>query len=636
MLKIFKFHKEKRRSFHDFSQELSSRRAFLLGAGKIILTSSLLGRLYYLQVLESEHYKILSEGNRIRLKLTAPLRGILLDRQGKKLTLNTQNFQLLLNREGSPNPKESIEKIQSLVALYEEDLKRAVKHMKQTPNSIPTPLKQGLTWEEVCVLEGSLSDIPGISVEEGVTREYPHGEILGPILGYIQPISETDTLYKTYLRLPHFKIGRSGLEKMYDTVLSGKPGIRQVEVNARAREVREISHTPAQAGQTIALTLDLELQKFIYTRLSQHKSAAMVVMDAETGDVLAMVSFPSFDPNLLTEGIDSQSWKSLRSNPYGVLLNKAVSGQYAPGSTFKMIVALAGLHSGLLNPKETVFCSGSLALGSHNFGCWARKKGGHGPCSLVNALSGSCDIYFYKMAEKIGPNPIAAMAQRFGLGHITPLNFHNEKPGLIPTTQWKEKKFGTKWTLGETYNFGIGQGYALTTPLQLAQMTARLATGVCVSPRFHNPLQSPFHDPLQNPLHPHESPLPEFPSLNLHPKHLTLVREGMYRVVNGPQGTAMRSMIMDPHFKMAGKTGTSQVVGLGKGYQRQNRSGATLAQEEYKEWLHKDHALFVGYAPHHDPRYALAVVVEHGGGGSSVAAPIAKDVLSYLYERGEG
>lgn len=582
-----------------------TRRALILGAGKAALASTLLGRLYYLQVLKSDHYKTLSEENRIKLELTPPLRGLLLDQYGVKLALNSQHFQLLLNREETRNVHETIEKVKKIIPLYENDLEKAFKQMKRVPRFVSVPIKQGLTWKEVSLIEVRLMDLPGIYVEEGVARDYPYGEILAHTLGYVQPIAESDTIEKKFLRLPNFKIGRAGLEKMYDERLRGEPGIREVEVNAYHREVRELSHRPSQPGLDMKLTLDFEVQKFAYERLSQTRSAAAVVMDVRTGGILVMATSPSFDPNLFTDGINQENWKQLTSNPYGVLINKTTSGQYAPGSTFKPMVALAALESGLIHPNDIFVCTGGINLGNRRFRCW--KRSGHGPRNMLTGISSSCDVYFYNVAMKVGVDRIASMAHKFGLGQKTKMDFYNEKPGLIPSTDWKRKHYGRAWLKGETLNTGIGQGYALSTPLQLAQMAARLATGKEVSPTFY----------LENDSEP-------FSKIDIKPEHLAIVQEGMYRVVNGPEGTAMSSMIHEEGMRMAGKTGTSQVVSL------QGAEKAKALHDEFLRWKHEDHALFIAYAPTQSPRYALCVLVEHGGGGSRAAAPIAKDILLYL------
>lgn len=593
----------KTKRFYSFT-----RRALIVGVSKIALASTLLGRMYYLQILQSDHYKTLSEDNRIKLKLTPPLRGLLLDQYGTKLAVNSQEFQLTLNREEAKDTEVVLEKVRKLITLDESDLEKAFKQMKRLPKFFPVPIKTGLTWKEVSMIEARLRDLPGILVEEGVTRDYIHKDMLSHTLGYVQPIAESDTIDKKFLRLPNFKIGRAGLEKMYDDYLRGNPGIREVEVSATHREIREVTYTPSEKGIDMDLTLDFEVQKFTFERLSKEKSAATVVMDVTTGGVLVMASTPSFDPNLFTEGIDQKNWKRLTENKYGILMNKATSGQYAPGSTFKMMVALAALENGIISPNDRIVCSGGVNLGSHRFKCW--KRGGHGARNMFNGIANSCDVYFYRLAERVGVDRIAETAKKFGLGMRTELKFHNEKPGIIPSVAWKKKRYGQNWYKGETLNTGIGQGYVLTTPLQLAQMTARLATGLQVTPTFYLGKKTPAFD-----------------KLDIDPKNLEIIQEAMYQVVNGPGGTAMRSMIREEGMKMAGKTGTSQVVSLTR---------AQLASKRYRDpyilWRHKDHALFVAFAPYHKPKYAIAVLVEHGGGGSRAAAPIAKEIMLYLQQ----
>lgn len=576
-----------------------NRRAFLLGLGKGALSTALLSRMYYLQIMEAKHYHTLSEENRIKLKLTAPERARLLDRFGKPLAVNTQNFQLVINGEEAKPERKTIAKLQELFEIEDEEIEAYFAQRHRVPRFYPIALKEQLTWEEVAKFEIHVRNYPGVTVEEGLVREYPEKEAICHYLGYVQPIAETDDIDKKYLKLPKFRIGRSGVEKMLDEDLRGKPGLREVEITAGLREIREVSNTPPLNEPDKKLALDLDLQKFTYERLSKERSASCVVMDIRDGGILACASYPAYDPNMFVDGISKDYWKELQQNEYGILLNKCMSGLYAPGSTFKLMVALAGLEAGTINPDEVIYCSGGTRLGAHYFRCW--KPGGHGPRVLDTAITGSCNVYFYEMARRVGIDRLAAMAHRMGYGSVSDLNFPNEKAGVVPSTEWKREHYNRPWTAGETFNSGIGQGYVLVTPFQQAIVAARIAAGgKKVIPSL---LKS-------------DEPI-EFESLGLNPDHVRRVQMGMIHVVNEPGGTAHHVCIKEPGMEMAGKTGTSQVVGGDKG------KGTGI-------WKYQHHGLFIGFAPIQDPKYVVSAVVEHGGGGARAAAPLGRDVMLKL------
>jgi len=598
---------------------LFTRRALFMAGGQAALMSVLAGRLYYLQVLQSDQYTMMSDENRMNIRLLAPLRGRILDRRGVEVASNRQNFQVILIREQSKDVEQTLERLAELVPLSDTDKFRVLKETRRKRGFVPIPVMENLTWEEFSRINAYSPELPGIQLEVGETRFYPYGPLYAHIVGYVGPVAEHDL--KTaepdpLLELPEFPIGKNGIEKYYDLSLRGSAGTSQVEANAFGRVIRELKRQEGEPGNDLELTIDTRLQKYAVERMGE-ESAAAVILDIHTGDVLSLVSVPSFDPNSFTTGIGAKEWKGLQSNPKHPLSNKAVSGQYPPGSTFKMMVALAALESGVITSDYSVFCRGFITLGKSRFHCW--KRGGHGRLTLLGAIEQSCDVYFYEIARKVGIDKIAEMANRFGLGEKLGLDLKGEMPGLIPSTAWKQAVRGERWQVGDTYNAGIGQGYVLTTPLQLAVMTARLANGgIAVTPRI---VKQPMNISDEGEeLDPVPTDKPE--AMGISKSALDVVLRGMFAVVNGKKGTARRAKIKTKGWDMAGKSGTAQVRRI---TMKERKTG--MLKTEETPWEYRDHALFVAYAPFDNPRYAVSVVVEHGGSASKVAAPIARDLL---------
>jgi penicillin-binding protein 2 len=585
-----------------------SRRVALLGAAKLGLASLLVGRLHYLQVIEAEEYEMLAEENRINYILLPPRRGRILDRRGQDLAVNRQNYRVGLVPEQTPNIDRTLAKLSDYLPGVEGQVKRILRDIGRQRGYMPVLVAENLSWEEFSRINVALADLPGIFTDVGETRWYPHGPMTAHSVGYVAAVAENELSEdEPMLSLPGFRIGKSGIEKLRDIGLRGKAGNSKVEVNAYGRVIRELARKEGQAGQDIATSIDLDLQRFASERFGE-ESGASVVMDVQTGEVLSLVSTPSFDPNLFNPGIAARDWVALNRHPRKPLVNKAVAGIYPPGSTFKMLVALTGLESGLVGPDFHVSCHGKISLGDHDFHCW--KKGGHGSLTMVDAIKQSCDCYFYEVARRVGVDRLAEICNRFGLGVTVGLDLPGEKPGLIPTQAWKKATFGQPWTEGETLVVGIGQGYVVATPLQLAVMTARLASGLAVKPRL---LRASPAEVLAG-----------SPKLQVLAANLAIVRRGMDAVVN-QGGTAGRSRITEAGMEMAGKTGTSQVRRISKAERMTRvRKGHELPWEE------RDHALFVAYAPVGAPRYAISVIVEHGIAGSTAAAPIARDILLEL------
>jgi len=602
-------HKEKAKVF--------SRRALMLGGAQAALMSVLAGRLYYLQVIHSDEYTMLADENRMNIQLLAPLRGRIVDRFGVEIASNRHNYRVILIPEQTSSIEKTLDALAQFVPEEQIDRERIRKEASKKRSFVPIPVLDNLSWDEFAQINVNSPYIPGIQMDVGATRNYPYDELFAHIVGYVGAVSEKDLQKQEpdpLLELPEFRIGKSGVEKSYDTVLRGKAGLSRLEANAYGRIIRELDRREGTPGSDVVLTIDKQLQEFAAKRMGI-ESAAAVIMDIHSGDILSMVSVPAFDPNAFAGGISIKDWKALVSNPKRPLGNKAIAGQYPPGSTFKMIVALAALEHGVISDSYQTFCRGHTNLGKHRFHCW--KRGGHGKLNLENAIAQSCDIFFYDIARKVGVDRIAEMANRFGLGEKLDLDILGEKSGLIPTKNWKMAVQGVRWQTGETYNTGIGQGYVLTTPLQLAVMTARLANGgKAVLPRL---TRSRHGDASGGSNLLSEKSTPD---IGVNQAALKTVLRGMNKVVNGKRGTARAAKISVEGWEMAGKTGTAQVRRISK---KERIEGVRKSNE--KPWEERDHALFVGYAPYNDPRYAVAVIVEHGGSGSKAAAPIARDLL---------
>jgi penicillin-binding protein 2 len=590
-----------------------TRRALVLGGAQLGLFGVLFARLYYLQVVESEKYKVLADENRISLRILAPTRGRVLDRFGVPLAINRVNHRVVIIAEQTGNIGATLDLLANVFPVNDTDRRRILRDVQRKRRFVPVLVRDNLSWDDVSRVAVNAQDLPGIQFEVGFLREYPHGSDFAHVVGYVAPPAESDLTGDALLELPDFRIGRIGIERHYDLAMRGRGGTSQIEVNALGRPIRELSRADGDTGQDITLTLDSGLQRYAMQRISAEESAAAVVMDVRNGEILCSASWPSYDPNEFPKGIAAGIWRQLISDARGPLTNKAIAGQYAPGSTFKMVVALAGLAAGVITPEQRVSCPGHMDLGDARFHCW--KKGGHGALDMVEALKQSCDVYFYEVARRCGIDRVAEMARKLGLGQTLDLDIPGERAGLMPTRDWKRAARGQPWAQGETLIAGIGQGFVLATPLQLAVMTARLANGIhAVQPHF-------ARDQLDQ-----GGPLAERvakpPPLGINPHHLAVVLKGMSGVTNDPRGTAFRARIVEPELAMAGKTGTSQVRRI---TEAERQRGVRKAHEV--PWKERDHALFVGYAPLKEPRYACAVIVEHGGGGSAVAAPIARDIL---------
>ncbi|MEO8559147.1 MAG: penicillin-binding protein 2 [Rhodospirillales bacterium] len=603
--------------------KLFTRRALLLGGAQVVLLGGLLVRLYQLQVVDAPKYAVLADDNRINLRLLPPTRGLIFDRAGVPLAVNRQNYRVLLISEKTGSTEATLDRLDVILSLGEGERRRVMRELQRNRSFVPVMVRENLSWDEVAQIEFNAPDLPGIAIDVGQLRDYPIAESLSHILGYVSAVTEKDLRDDPdpVLSLPGFRTGKKGIENAFEKQLRGRAGNLQVEVNSVGRTIRELARTDGQAGANLVLTIDSELQKFVYNRIKD-QSAAAVVMDIHNGDVLSLVSTPGYDPNAFARGLTNAEWQDLLNNPRTPLNNKAIGGQYPPGSTFKMMTALAGLESGTITPSTVLPCAGVVELGDTKFHCWLR--GGHGSVNLNLGLAQSCDCYFYEVAKRAGVDKIAEVALRFGLGKELGIEIPGEKPGLVPTRQWKQASLGQNWTQGETLVFGIGQGYMQATPLQLAVMAARLGNGgFAVVPRL---LRDPNAPASQSPITARAAAM--FPKLKLNGDSLKHVVAGMDAVTNSQRGTAYGARIVDPEMAMAGKTGTAQV----KRITQADRDAGPKKIADIP-WHLRHHALFVAFAPVGNPRYACAVVVEHGVGGASTAAPVARDILIECQKR---
>jgi penicillin-binding protein 2 len=575
-------------------------------------------RMRYMQVERADQFQLLADENSIKIRLIPPARGLIIDRRGTLVAGNEPNYRVTITREDAGDVAAVLARLAQLIPLPADDIEKALTEAERRSPTLPITVVDRLTWEDFSRVAVNAPALPGITTEVGLSRIYPLRGDFAHILGYVGPVSDYD-LSKIenpdpLLQIPRFQIGKLGVEAKLEENLRGKAGERRIEVNSSGRVMREIGRKEGIEGATVQLTIDHRLQNFAQARLGTESGAA-VVIDVTSGDVVAIVSSPTFDPNLFVRGISGTNYRALTEHDHRPLADKTVQGAYPPGSVFKMVTALAALDAGVVAADQTEYCPGYVELGNRRFHCW--KRSGHGYVHLIESLERSCDVFYYEIAQRAGIDRIAEMARRLGLGvrHDLPMSAVSE--GLAPDKSWKMAKYGKEWLIGDTLNAAIGQGYVLASPLQLAVMTARLATGRAVSPRLIRSIDG------------QEVPVAEAPSLGIDEGFLRLVRQGMYQVSNGRTGTAYSSRIVADAMRMAGKTGTSQVRNITAA----ERARGVTSNEDLP-WNRRDHALFVCFAPFDAPRYAVSVVVEHGGGGSLAAAPLARDILLYALTGG--
>lgn len=593
--------------------KIFNRRALLVAGGELFLFSILAGRLYQLQIVDGAKYKKLSEKNSVRIKLIAPARGLIKDRFGIEMAINKNSYGVQMIPEEVTargfSVEEILNRISELIPLSEKEKEKVLNNIKKKKAFFPVFIKNNLGWDEMAKLQVKNLDFTGVYVEEGKRRFYPFNEVAAHVIGYVSDVSEQELKEDSdpVLQLPDFKTGKAGVEKLMDKELRGSAGETMQVVNATGRVIETLDDKKKRAtpGQNIVLTIDKRLQEYALERIKE-ESASAIIMDIYNGDVLMMISVPTYNPNIfLSEDASADDFKKLITNPRHPFMNKAIEGLYAPGSTFKMITALAALQDGKITPNTKINCTGHMDYGDGRYHCW--KTSGHGLLDLEQSLQHSCDIFYYNIATKINMDSIQEMAYKFGLGDYTGIELANEKKGQVPSVSWKRNYKSDNWYTGDTITASIGQGYTLVTPLQLAVMTSRIANGgFAVKPRI---LRGEYENLF-------------FPQINVDTRYLNLVKRGMFSVVNKPNGTGKTAAFIYNGKQMAGKTGTTQV----KRITREERLHGVIKQENLP-WKYRNHALFVGYAPFKNPRFAVSVVIEHGMSGSSAAGPIARDLM---------
>jgi penicillin-binding protein 2 len=586
-----------------------SRRMLILGGAQAAVGSLLIGRLGWLSIAQNQKYQLLSESNRVQLIPVPPRRGWIIDRTGKPIAINRASFRVdIIPQQLSDGPR-VLSTVAKLLKLSPEDVERINSELAESRGFQPVSIADNVPYEQYAAITVRGPELPGVSATRGFTRYYPAGSAVGQLVGYVGAANakEYEAENKNPLLLvPGVKIGKEGLERTLEKTLRGQPGGQRVEVTARGKLVKELDPKPDRSGGTVRLAIDAELQEFTARRLGEESGSA-VILDCLTGDILALVSMPAYDPNSFSDGVGRTEWKMLSDDLRKPLLNKVVNALYPPGSTIKPMGALALLQNGI-DPDDHIFCGGGYQLGNRFFRCLGR----HGSVNMHRAIAKSCNSYFYAMSNRIGYDKIAPMARRLGLGQKFDLPLVSQNYGTVPDSEWKARKFKQNrriverpdWTSSDTLNAAIGQGFLIVNPLQLAVMASRIASGCDIEPRLIG-----VHR--------------ETPKLiGLDPKHLEIVHGGMWEVVNG-DGTAGASRLPFPDIQMSGKTGTAQV----------RRVGASATRGQGGDWRYRDHGLFVFFAPSDKPRYAGAVVIEHGMGGARAAAPVAKDALTFLFDR---
>ena len=606
----------------DSATKLNSlnRRMFILAAAKIIILGGIVSRLFFLQVKENKKYLTLSDKNRIREWKLPPIRGEFQDYFGNTIAGNFEAYQLHIIPEEVEDFRYVIYRVKELLELSEKQFKKIVKKKNEIKPWETLIVADNLSWEKFSKINNHLYDLNGVKPVISISRDYPYKENFTHILGYVSQANENDLLTNENIKekfVPGLKVGKTGLEKSFEQKLIGSNSVERYEVNAYGRRISQLAFQKGDKGETIKLTIDTKIQE-LTNELLKEKAGSICVMDIYTGAIVAMHSSPSFDPNPFVFGISQDEWQLIRNNPMKPLVNKSLSGNYSPGSTIKPIVALSALENEIIKPDFTVQCKGHknpLELYGQTYHCW--KKEGHGFVNLREAMKQSCDTYFYEVARRLGVDKLSVTAKKFGLGQkVFKDVFDNEKSGLVPNTEWKKNALGRNWVLGETIITGIGQGFIQTTPIQLCLMTAQIANGgYKIYPKIVANDDNQYAD--------------KFTPLYKKSRNIKIIQDAMFSSTNEVRGTSYRSRLDDPKYRFAGKTGTSQVKKI---TERDRELDLKTFQIPYEE---RDHALYVAFGPYKSPRYALSIIIEHGGSGGTVAAPLAKELFKMIVDRHE-
>jgi len=627
-----------------------NRRMFIFAAAKAVIFCGIVGRLFSLQINENKKYLTLSDKNRLRETRLPPVRGEFEDYFGNRIAKNLIVYQLHVVPEQVEDFKTLMVRLKDILNFSNNRLQELIKKKNKQKPWETLIVSENLTWDEFTKINFYLHELSGARPVLTVGRNYPYNETYTHVLGYVSEASVEDLISNETIKqrnVPGLRVGKTGLEKALENELIGTNGIQRFEVNAYGKRINQIDFQEGEKGKTIKLTIDTEIQKYTQKLLNE-KAGSISVMDIYTGEIIAMNSSPSFDPNLFLYGIEKKKWKEIKKNPLKPLLNKTVSGLYSPGSTIKPIVALSALENDVISTNMKVNCRGHkhpLELYGTKYHCW--KKQGHGYMSLKNAIKQSCDTYFYEAARLLGVDRLNETAKKFGLGDVVLGSHFNEKKGVVPSTKWKKEAIGQNWYLGETLINGIGQGYIQTTPLQLCLMTAQLANGGHkIYPKIISDDEESIESIKQEMKLASENneenskllSVPEklfntkkkkYHALYRNKENVKFVLDGMFRSTNEIYGTSFSSRIDDPKYQFAGKTGTAQVKRI---TEAERELDLKINQIPYKE---RDHAWYVAFGPYKDPRYAVSILVEHGGSGSSVAAPIAKKLFKFVIDRHE-
>ena len=606
-----------------------NRRMFIIGAAKIIIFGGLIARLFSLQINDNKKYLTLSDKNRIREWKLPPTRGNIVDYFGNVIAGNLKVYQLHVIPEQVENFNYLISRLRSILQLSEKRVEKIKKKKNQLKPWESLIISENLSWSEFLKINNYLYELVGVKPVMTISRNYPFNDIYTHVLGYVSQPNEDDILANEVIKekfVPGIKVGKLGLEKTLENELIGVNDIQRYEVNAYGKRINQLEYQKGKQGSKIRITLDTEVQK-LCAELLVNKAGSISVMDIYTGEVIALYSSPSYDPNLFLFGISQDEWQLIRNNPLKPLINKTLSGLYSPGSTIKPIVALSALENNIIDTNFKVRCKGKIELHGQTFHCWKEK--GHGTVNLKDAMKQSCDTYFYEIARKLGVDRLKITADKFGLGKkVLGAYFENEKSGQFPDTEWKKNNLGKGWVLGETLITGIGQGYTQTTPIQLCLMTAQIANGgYKINPKIITDDNQLTSEEIKKAVQKNnfQPNLPLFDNQN----NIKIVQKAMFSSTNELRGTSYRSRIEDPKYQFAGKTGTAQVKRISK---RERELDLKTSQIPYNE---RDHALYVAFGPYKNPRYALSIIVEHGGSGSSTAAPMATKLFKLIIDRHE-
>ncbi len=582
-----------------------NRRSFVLYVLKLSLFTIVGWRLYNIQIKNSEKYKTLSKNNQIDVEILYPLRGKILDTNDNILANNKKVFDIYVIPENTTNINKTLNQISNILKIDFPKKRKIIELSKKVKKFEKIKIFENINWEDLEKIESKKFDIEGIFISQDYMRIYNSENIFSHLLGYINKPNEKELSLPFITNMPNLDIGKEGIEKSFNEILVGKSGQREIEVNSSGRIIREISRLDSQQGKNIKLTLDLRLQEYALNLLNSHRAGSIVVMNVKNGHVLCMASTPSYNPNKIIKKPNKDYWNSILENKLSPLTFRSIQGLYSPGSTFKMVVAIAALYHGVINESTSHFCGGKVSLGDRLYHCW--KTNGHGTMNVENAITESCDVFFYEISKQVGIDRISKVAKEFGLGQVYNIPLSNQKKGIIPSKKWKKENLDESWYPGETLISAIGQGFVLTNPLQLANMTSIIASdGKVIAPKLIN-----------------DGKIDNFKRLEKYKSAINIVKKSMFKVVNVNKGTAFKSKSEEVNF--SGKTGTSQVTRI---------TVAERESEDFRkkdvEWNKRDHALFVGYMPYDKPKYSISVVIEHGGSGASTAAPIAKQVFEFI------